>query len=390
MGIEQRFKDIEGGFELALVEGEDEVAKLGIGKYTMRLAGTEVLMAGVWGVVTHPAHRGRGLGAQMLRAMLGRVREERYPISLLWGISDFYHRFGYAPVLPGYTVTVPTRNAERLVETVGGGGADGSGEVRVSAGTGEDSPALEELYHRASASRTGTLRRPPEKLDPTPPRTTDNWWRHPRRVLVAERGGAPLGYALLHGDPSQLRVLEAIVPGEHVETAGIALIAALAREAVERREGEIKLPLPPDEPLAQLLRRGGCKAEVSYPANGGGMGRIVDLPALAEALQPGVSARATALAATDRPASLELTCMAQGDEAEQSAALRLSGDGPASSSRTARLRLPQQRLCQLVMGYQGIDALRRELSEACSEEDVPLVRALFPEGNPHMWSIDHF
>ena len=384
MAIEQRFKDRDdGGFTLGLAEeGGEEIANLGVTQYTMRLAGAEVAMAGVWGVVTHPAHRGRGLGAQMLRAMVGRMREKRYPISLLWGISDFYHRFGYAPVLPGYTVTVPTRNAERLV------GAGGGDDVRVRPGTGADSAALVELYHRASASRAGTLRREPVKLDVTPPATTDNWWRHPRRVLVAEQGGAPVGYILLHGDPSQLRVLEAIVPDEHVETAGVALIAALTREALERREGELKLPLPPDEPLAQLLRRAGCKAEVSYPANGGGMGRIVDLPALTEAIQAAAAARAAALPASTRPGVLELTCPAQGDEAEQTAPLRLTPD--SASGRTARLRLPQQRLCQLLMGYQGIDALRREHSDSCAEEDVALVRTLFPEGNPHMWSIDHF
>ena len=383
MAVEERFKEIESGFELELVEGEEKVASLGVGRYTMRLAGAEVLMGGIWGVVTHPAHRGRGLGAQMLRATVGRLRAERFPISLLWGISDFYHRFGYVPVLPSYTLTVTTRNAERL--------GDGSGSgVTVRPGTPADTPALAELYHRVTASRTGTLRRWPAKcrsaFDPTPPRETDNWWRHTRRILVVDRGGPPLGYALLHGNPAQLSVVEVVVQEEHVETAGVALLAALTREAVERREAEIKISLPPDDPLAQLLRRAGCKAEVSYPANGGGMGRIVDLPALADAIVPGLTARAAALPAELRPGALELICSAQGEEPEQRATIDLGAGG----ERVVRLGLPQQRLCQLLMGYQGIDALRRERPEACAAEDAPLIRALLPEGYPHMWSIDHF
>ncbi|HET7769015.1 MAG TPA: GNAT family N-acetyltransferase, partial [Chloroflexota bacterium] len=382
MAVEERFKEIEGGFELELVEGEEKVASLGVGRYTMRLAGAEVLMGGIWGVVTHPAHRGRGFGAQMMRATVGRLRAERFPISLLWGISDFYHRFGYAPVLPGYSLTVTTRNAERL-----GAGPDG---VTVRPGTPTDAPALADLYHRTTVSRTGTLRRSPNKcrsaFDPTPPRETDNWWRHTRRVLVVERGGPPLGYALLHGNPAQLSVVEVVVPEEHVETAGVALLAALTREAVERREAEIKLSLPPDDPLAQLLRRAGCKAEVNYPANGGGMGRIVDLPALADAIAPGLAERAAALPGELRPSALELLCAAQGEEPEQRATIQLGAGG----GRVARLALPQQRLCQLLLGYQGIDALRRERPDACDDADVPLIRALLPEGYPHMWSIDHF
>src|SRR5688500_18371806 len=179
MAIELRFTDVEGGFRLGLFEGEVEVANLIVGRYTMRLAGAEVLMGGIWGVVTHPAHRGRGFGAQMLRATVGRLREERFPISLLWGISDFYHRFGYVPVLPGYTLTVTTRNAERL-----GAGPDG---FTVRPGTPTDAPALADLYHRTTVSRTGTLRRWPQKcreaFDPTPARETKNWWRHPHRIL---------------------------------------------------------------------------------------------------------------------------------------------------------------------------------------------------------------
>jgi predicted acetyltransferase len=320
----------------------------------------------------------------MLRATVQRMREERYPISLLWGISDFYHRFGYVPVLPGYSLTVTTRNLERLISATGGGPTGAA--VRV--GTDADAPALTELYHRASARRTGTLRREPRRFDLTPPRQTDNWWRHTRRVLIAEVGAKPVGYALLHGDPAQLRILESIVE-EDAETAGLALLAALAREALERREGEIKLPLPPDEPLAQVLRRAGCKVEVTYPANGGGMGRIVDLPALAEAIQPALVKRAEELPTGDPPAALGLVCIAGDGESEQRATLRLSTQ-ERSAGRTAHLRLPQQRLCQLLMGYRGIDAIRREHPDACAAEDVALIRALFPEGYPHMWSIDHF
>lgn len=383
MGVEVRHEAADdGGFSLKLFEGKEAVARLEVGKYTMSLAGGEVTMGGVAGVVTHPAHRGKGFGAQMLRAAVARMREERYPVSVLWGISDFYHRFGYAPVLPGYTLTVATRHAERLVS--GGSGVD----VRV--GGAADAAALLDLYQRANAGRSGTLRRKAEKLDPTAQGDAENWWRHARRILIAEEGGQAMGYVLLHGDPAHLRVLEVSVPSEHVETAGRALIAALGRDAVERRVEEIRLPLPPDEPLAQLLRRAGCKVEVNYPANGGGMGRIVDLAALGEAIQPAVAGRAAALGTDRRRDALELTCVAQGDEPEQRATLRLGLDGAKRAGHSAQLRLPQQQLCQLLMGYHGIDTLRRERRDGCAEEDVSILRALFPEGYPHMWSIDHF
>ncbi|HEU5315335.1 MAG TPA: GNAT family N-acetyltransferase, partial [Chloroflexota bacterium] len=158
----------DGGFGLALHEGERKVASLEVGRYAMRLCGGEVTMGGVAGVVTHPAHRQKGLGATMMRAAVARMREERYPLSILFGVPDFYHRFGYVPVLPTYTLTVATRTLERLVDggvDAGGGVGGGSGNgargapARVRAATAEDGPALTALYERANAARTGTLRR---------------------------------------------------------------------------------------------------------------------------------------------------------------------------------------------------------------------------------------
>jgi GNAT superfamily N-acetyltransferase len=361
---------------LALHEGEQKVASLEVGRYGMRLCGAEVVMGGVAGVVTHPAHRQKGLGATMMRAAVARMREERYPVSILFGVPDFYNRFGYVPVLPTYTLTVTTRNAERVAV----------GAAKVRAATAGDGEALVALYERANAARSGTLRRRDAgRLELAVRPDTDHWWTHVRRALVAETGGEPAGYVLLHGNPAQLRVLEVAVPGEHVETAGLALVDALAKDAVERRLGEIQLPLPPDEPLAQLLRWAGCKVEVSYPANGGGMGRITHLDALAEAIGPALAERAAGLWEDRTPASLELVMTAQLSEPEEWATVGLGGSGPA-----LRVALPQQQLLQLLMGYQGIDALRRRFPEACEERDVAALRGLLPEGSPHMWSFDHF
>ena len=380
VGVEIRHEATDdGGFKLKLFEGEENVARLAVGRYTMQVAGAGVTMGGVADVVAHPAQRGKGYGAQLLRAAVARMREERYALSLLFGISDFYHRFGYTPVLAEYAVTVSVRHAERFLGE--------AHAARVRAGALEDAPALLALYTRVNASRNGTLRRTAEKLDPTPKRDVENWWTHARRILVAEEGGRPAGYAILSGNPAQFRVTELAVPAESVVTAGIALVAALTREAVERRLEAVRLPLPPDEPLALLLRTAGCKVEVTYPANGDGMGRIVDLVALVEAIQPSLAARAARAPAGERPGHLELMCRAEGDEPEQRANVALSS---GTADRAVKLALPQQQLCQLVMGYRGLDAIRWQQPDACTDADVAALRQLFPEGYPHMWGMDHF
>jgi predicted acetyltransferase len=379
-----RYEPDDAGCTVSVLAGEKAVAALRVVRLTMRLRGAFVPMAGIGDVRTHPAHRRQGHARRLFAATLEHMRQERYAVSLLFGISDFYWRFGYAPVLPEYDVSLSTRDAERLVAS-----RPAAGAVAVRPGRPEDGPALLDLYTRANARRSGTLRRTAEAFDTRPKPDVQNWWFHPRRYVVAERDGAAAGYVALSGDPSAFRVREIVVPEEHVATAGTALVGALTEEALARRLERIRLPLPPDEPLMGLLRPVGCKMEVTYPSNSSGMGRIVDLPALAAALTPALAERAGALPDATRPGALELIAPATpegaaGAEPEMRASLRWA-DGPAVT-----LTLPQAALCQLLHGYRGIDELRIDYPEAVAAAAAPLVRALLPAGYPHMWSPDHF
>ena len=400
---ELRYEAEASGFRVSVVQNGQPVAKLRVHRYTMHLAGAAVTMGGVADVVTHPLHRGRGHAGRMLEGAVTFMQRERYALSLLFGISDFYWRFGYTPVLPEYSLSLSTRDAERLE----------AGGATIRPAVPDDAGALLEIYTRVNAGRSGTLQRTEQTLDTRPRDELENRWFHPRRFLVAEVGGRIAGYAVLHGDPSRFRVLEVAVPAEDVATAGAALLGALAQEAVRRRLERVRLPLPPDAALAALARQIGCQQEITYPANGDGMGRIVHLAALAEALAPAIGPRLAALPGGDPVGTLHLVCPAapagaasagapagqpgdrpwdrpgdrpggQNDVTETEAVL------PFGAGRTVRLALPQQRLCQLLMGYRGVDDLRIQHPDAVAPEDVEVIRTLFPAGYPHMWAIDHF
>jgi predicted N-acetyltransferase YhbS len=388
---ELRYEAEAAGFKVSVVQNDQPVAKLRVHRYTMHLAGAAVTMGGIADVVTHPAHRGRGHAVRLLEGAVTFMQRERYAVSLLFGISDFYWRFGYTPVLPEYTLSLSTRDAERLE----------AGGATIRPSVPDDAGALLELYTRVNAGRSGTLQRTERAFDARPRDELENWWFHPRRFLVAEVGGRVAGYAVLHGDPSRFRVLEVAVPAEDVATAGAALLGALAQEAVRRRVERVRLPLPPDAAPAALARQIGCQQEITYPANGDGMGRIVHLAALAEALTPAIAPRLAALPGGASVGTLHLVC--PGEPARPASAGAPAGqpgnqrDPPETEAvlsfgagRAVRLALPQQRLCQLLMGYRGVDDLRIQHPDAVSPEDLPIVRTLFPAGYPHMWAIDHF
>ena len=371
MEPEIRFEQVDGPrrrqckkCKLSLDMAGETVGRAEVNDLTMRLSGAWVRMGGIANVVVRSQHRGKGYASRLMREAVSYMERERYAVSILFGIPDFYHRFGYVPVTPEYSVSVAVRDIERLTAT-----------TAVRPACPEDHAGLLDLYTRVNARRSGAVRRTRvfyEALD------DEVWWGHPSRMLVTGEAGHPTGYVLLEGDPASLSVLDVIVPAEHVATAGVSLITWLGQEALARRRERLRLPLPPDEPLAGLLRGIGCKVETTYPANYGGMGRIVNLAALAAAIEPGIADHIRALPVAARPGSVEFDCPDAGQ-----ARLEL-GRGSV-----LRIRLPQQQLLQLLMGYRSIDELWRVYG-GTDASDLATIRALFPAGYPHMWELDHF
>ncbi len=350
--------------KLSLDVAGETVGRAEINDLAMRLSGAWVRMGGIANVVVQSQHRGKGYASRLMREAVSYMEREGYAVSILFGIPDFYHRFDYVPVMAEYRVSVAVRDAERLTAT-----------TTVRPACREDYAGLLDLYTRVNASRSGAVRRPRVFYEAL---ADEVWWGHPTRILVTGETAHPTGYVLLEGDPASLSIMDVIVPAEHVPTAGASLIAWLGQEALTRRRERLRLPVPPDEPLVGLLRGIGCKVEATYPANHGGMGRIVDLDALVTAIEPAIADRIRALPSEARPGRVEFDCPDTGR-----AGLEL-GDGPV-----LRIRLPQQQLLQLLMGYRGIDELWRE---HCGDDagDLAAIRALFPAGYPHMWELDHF
>ena len=281
MEPELRYEREGRQYKITLVEDGQVIGKTDVRDCVIRIAGEWVRMGGIGNVVLDRAQRGKGYSARLLHAALDYMRQERYPISILFGIPNFYDRFGFVPVLQDYEVSVATRDLEKLAS-----------QATVRPEREGERGVLLQLYHRVNVQRNGSQQRTGSDFDLHP---DASWWVQPRRILVAEYQGAPRGYLMLGsnpGNPTQLQAYEIIVPSEHVATAGAALLAFLGQEALTRRLERVSFPMPPDEPVVSLLRGIGCKVEVDFPANRRGMGRIIDLAALAAAITPGVALRA--------------------------------------------------------------------------------------------------
>ncbi len=358
--------------KLELSDGGEAVARLTIVDSEMRLLKTWLRMGGLASVRTNPAHRGKGYGRRLLLGTLDYMREEGYLVSTLFGIPDFYSNFGYATVLPRKSVvSVRTGAAEML-----------PGALGVREAGPADAAALLDIYHEANAERNGPLKRSKSSFSQWPDKA-DDWFQEPRRILVAEENGVPVAYVV--GEQRWraeskwgVRPHEIAVARAGAARAASSLIRALAQEAAQQRCEWLKFEMLPDSPLVAVLRQVGFSHEIEYSHDQGGMGRIIDLAGLAEALTETLATRNLALNESLRLGKLSFVC-----EDEQAEVVLGVG-------RTVAIALPQHALLQLLMGYRGIHELRLEHPTCVEQQDVAPVDALLPQGYPYMWNNDHF
>jgi len=292
-----------------------------------------------------------------------------YDISLLDGIPDFYHRFGYVPVMPYYTLRIPTAEAEKLGRP-----------LRVRRFRKSDLTAVMALYRADNAYRTGTVVR------------TEAYWQWQRkrlrhcRVAVDEQGTIR-GYVWL-AESRRFRVDEAA--GDDPKAVE-SLLRSLARQAKARYSAEIPLALPPDHPFAhRALALCGGEISLKFNRNGGWMGRFIKLkgPFAKLADELGIRLRGSAFKdwrgilrlATDL-GTIELH-IASGEVAVR---VREETEGQALACT-----LPQTALIQLVFGYRDIAEVAADPGVVVPSEALPLLRALFPQGHPFIAGPDWF
>jgi predicted acetyltransferase len=243
---------------------------------TMRIGDVAVRCGGIGGVHTEAAHREKGYSRRVLEDSTAFMRESGYHLGALFGIPDYYHKFGYTPAFVSSESSVDTRDAEAVSAQHRATVA----RYRVRDFCPEDAPAVSGLYNALTAQRTGTIVRDPGRWQSLRPR---GGWSPRMGTFVLLDGDRVVGYAAYRLDPWRYAIVE-LGYADHAVFGG--LLAESARRAVEARVEHVVFHMPPDDPFIRYCRRYGCQTKVSYPRCGGGMARIINQRELLELLQP--------------------------------------------------------------------------------------------------------
>jgi predicted acetyltransferase len=369
----ERVRDGNSWF-FRLFYNDEPVSRLWVHDLNVRFGEAIVRMGGIGGVWTEEAYRKRGFARRLLEAANDYMRDEGFDIASLFGISDFYERWGYVPAGPEYSLKV-------RVDSIKGAEL----KHRVVDFCEQHRLDVLRIYEHNNLHRICSVVRSPESWTGFV-RGTDWFVEADVKVFVNERGEV-VGYVSLDKVTERTAVAEV---GFATPEVFESMVAFLVQRASEHGHDEITLLLPPDHEFAIYLRRYGCVAIQEFHRSGGFMARIINLGSLMAKLSVELSRR---VAKESRFSGCEKDFAIVTDIGEVLVRVksgRVEVEPVTSASIAERLELPQGKLTQLLMGYQTIDTLIAAQDVHCSPDLIPLLRVLFPPAYPYIWWSDRF
>jgi predicted N-acetyltransferase YhbS len=396
----------DGTTEVSLQVAGQVVSRTLIFPMLMRVGQATVRMDGIGGVATDEAHRHRGYSRRVLEAAVDLMRAGDAAISTLYGIPDFYPKYGYATAGAEHTVVLSIADDDLPAPALPKGWV-------LRPWTADDLEAVQRLYQAGTRTETGAVPRSSASEPDRDPsagalqiigrRAWDALQRLDTdgvddacRVLV-NPAGEVVAYAWLGRQgwwvqQRERRAAEAFHIGEAMARdpqAADVLVAACRGWAHEARPDarQIELIIPPQGPVAHAAAYLGAAVVKHHTREGEFMARVLDTGRLMHQLLPELSERARCSCAR-LPVQLAIRTE------EGAVALTLAPDGASIDHEVTAdhvmADMPQTMLARLSVGAFSVEDLAARSAPGLTPEALDLLEALFPRRDLHIYPMDRF
>lgn len=360
-----------------LTEDEEMVSQLGLREYQMRFGSAQLKLGGIDGVGTREEYRNKGYSRRVMEHTIAFMNENGYDVSMLFGIPNFYHKFGYATVIPETYVEFDTKDVPAAVST-----------YQVRKFQTEDTPKVVELYSTNNAERTGT-----------PLRTEIGWKEFTRRggivpdpYVVFNEADTVVGYFVCDADSTKKDMIARSCTlfdiGYQDRTIFETIVHFLAHSVEYTSAERIRCAIPADHPFAIFCRRYGCRTNTYTPKDHMGMMRIINQSSTLQKITGELEKRLRRSAHLSEWSGKILISTDLGQDCfkiDQGSVAHTN-----SRENGFHLEIPQDKLIQLMMGRRSIEDLAVEPDVWVNVGIIPVLDTLFPLGHPHVWWSDRF
>jgi predicted acetyltransferase len=355
------------GWKTECILNDESVSRVYIMDRTMRIGSAEVKMGGIGGVGTERKHRNKGYSRLCMEAASELMEREAYGMAFLFGIRDFYDKYGYATAMAEHTLLMDTRDAERAKPS-----------LKSRAATKKDLPAIARIYNRDNAT-TGSCVRSISKW--TGFQMGSGWGRKVATRVVLDERAKVIGYTAYDDETDRCCAAEI---GGNDGRVFETILKFLANRAVELRREKVGFKLPADHSFARWARQFGLKDITRYPRNGNAMARITHLESCVESVLGELSHRSTDY--QGKPDLRIITDIGTVTLTRKNGSLVRTG----SLQRSPTVRLGQNHLAQLLLGYITPADLIRSGSLKAPKTIHGYLEQLFPLQTSQLWWSDRF
>ncbi|MEX0886707.1 MAG: GNAT family N-acetyltransferase [Phycisphaeraceae bacterium] len=352
---------------LELIVDSQVASRLTLIDFQQQIETVRLRMGGIAAVNTDPAHRFRGHARSLLWHTLGWMRQQGFDLSLLFGIADFYPKFGYAPAFSTTSLRLAVRDAEQLP----------AGDLTLAPfNAGRHLDAVLRIFRRHSHGRTGPIVR--DRRTWTPFRKGLNW--HTRAVVqvALDARGRVQGYWARDDTPHDVTVLEV---GCAAPAVAPAIIRAAGRHGVAERVERIRFVLPPDHPVMRYATLLGGTQETHHRRDAHAMARLIHVGSTLRKLAPLLATRLPGRGSLNLKTNLDHVTLRWGDGEFDVSDHPLPGP---------RVQLPQWALAQLILGHADVSSLAALTWIRGSNRALDDLARLFPMKPHHFPVVDEF
>ena len=368
-----RLSQTDGVWKISLsTEDEQDVSRLWIHEYQMRFGTARLKLGGIAGVGTKEEHRNRGYSRRVMEDSTAFMTENGFDVAMLFGIADFYPKFGYATALPETWVEFDTAEAQAAVST-----------YRVRKFETEDVPTILALYAANNAERTGTPLRDETRWKDF--KMGSNFGIDADPFVILNDAGEVIGYFVCD-DTEEKCILCDI--GFQNRTIFETIVRFLGDCAKCIGAAQIECSMPADHPFAIFCRRYGCRTNTQNPKNRGGMMRIINQSSTLKGITGELEKRLRRSAHLSQWSGKILIATDLGQDCLGIDRGRVAYT--ASKANAFHLEIPQDKLIQLMMGRRSIEDLAIEPDVSVTGGIIPILATLFPLDYPHVWWPDRF
>jgi predicted N-acetyltransferase YhbS len=337
------------------------VTHWGVWGHGMRIGSGVVRVGGIGVVATDFDFRKKGLMAKTANASIEAMREAGYDMTILFGIDDFYYKFGYTRAWAETSFIVKTSDLPKEKPA-----------LQIHKFPVKQRDDLDALYNRENTGFTGTAVKPTYMKNPFLPKTEGYLWR--------DKQNNTAGYIITWEWDGRIYINEPIGDVEQI----LRCVGMVVRKK-EYKEARF-FGMHYESELCKTLRRRTCRAETSYKRCGEAMIRTLNLESTLKKISGELSNRIKKSCCNDWNGVMLIS------DLREKACLRID-DGKVSVislTETKHSVRGGDEIAQLLIGSDEPEEVIEAGRIKISGDAKCLVKILFPNQHPCLGAWDRY